>query len=51
MDTMHQRGKIHKKSMYYSMFDQGRKRNDGSLPLTGVNTFLPKEHGEYRRNM
>jgi len=37
MDTMYQRGKIQDESMYY----EGRK-HDGSLPLVGVNTFLPK---------
>jgi len=40
MDTMYQRGKIQEESMYYE-----RKKHDGSLPLIGVNTFLPKEHG------
>ncbi len=37
MDTMYQRGKIQDESLYY----EGRK-HDGSLPLIGVNTFLPK---------
>ena len=37
MDTMYQRGKIQEESMYY----EGQK-HDGSLPLIGVNTFLPK---------
>ena len=41
---MYQRGKIQEESMYYSEFEQGRKKHDGSLPLIGVNTFLPKEH-------
>ena len=40
MDTMYQRGKIQEESLYYE-----RKKHDGSLPLVGVNTFLPKEHG------
>jgi methylmalonyl-CoA mutase len=44
MDTMYQRGKIQEESMYYRVLDQGRKKHDGSLPLIGVNTFLPKEH-------
>jgi len=44
MDTMYQRGKIQEESMYYSVFNQGRKKHEGSLPLIGVNTFLPKEH-------
>ncbi len=41
MDTMYQRGKIQDESMYY----EGMK-HDGSLPLIGVNTFLPKEGQE-----
>ena len=40
MDTMYQRGKIQEESMYYE-----HKKHDGSLPLVGVNTFLPREHG------
>ncbi|MDE0854274.1 MAG: methylmalonyl-CoA mutase family protein, partial [Nevskia sp.] len=40
MDTMYQRGKIQEESLYYE-----HKKYDGSLPLIGVNTFLPKEHG------
>ena len=39
MDTMYQRGKIQEESMYYE-----HKKHDGSLPLIGVKTFLPKEH-------
>ncbi|KAF1692512.1 methylmalonyl-CoA mutase [Pseudoxanthomonas jiangsuensis] len=39
MDTMYQRGKIQEESMYYE-----HKKHDGSLPLVGVNTFLPREH-------
>ncbi|HEX7341694.1 MAG TPA: methylmalonyl-CoA mutase family protein, partial [Rhodanobacteraceae bacterium] len=39
MDTMYQRGKIQEESLYYE-----GKKHDGSLPLIGVNTFLPKEH-------
>jgi methylmalonyl-CoA mutase len=39
MDTMYQRGKIQEESMYYE-----HKKHDGSLPLVGVNTFLPKDH-------
>ena len=38
MDTMYQRGKIQEESMYYE-----HKKHDGSLPLVGVNTFLPKK--------
>jgi isobutyryl-CoA mutase len=37
MDTMYQRGKIQDESMYYE-----HKKHDGSLPLVGVNTFLPE---------
>jgi methylmalonyl-CoA mutase len=36
MDTMCQRGKIQEQSLYYE-----RKKHDGSLPIVGVNTFLP----------
>ena len=39
MDTMYQRGKIREESMYYE-----HKKHDGSLPLVGVNAFLPKEN-------
>jgi methylmalonyl-CoA mutase len=39
MDTMYQRGKIQDESLYYE-----QKKHDGSLPLIGVNTYLPKEH-------
>lgn len=39
MDTMYQRGKIQEESLYYE-----HKKHDGSLPLVGVNMFLPKEH-------
>ncbi len=42
MDTMYQRGKIQEESLYYES-----KKHDGSLPLVGVNTFLPPDgHGE-----
>ncbi|MGH8273349.1 MAG: methylmalonyl-CoA mutase family protein, partial [Gammaproteobacteria bacterium] len=37
MDTMYQRGKIQEESLYYE-----QKKHDGSLPIIGVNTFLPK---------
>ncbi|MFQ5548009.1 MAG: methylmalonyl-CoA mutase family protein [Woeseia sp.] len=37
MDTMYQRGKIQEESLYYES-----KKHDGSHPLIGVNTFLPK---------
>ena len=38
MDTMYQRGKIQDESMYYE-----HKKHDGSLPLIGVNTYLPTD--------
>ncbi len=41
MDTMYQRGKIQDESMHYES-----KKHDGSLPLIGVNTFLPPEGQE-----
>jgi len=41
MDTMYQRGKIQEESLYYE-----RMKHDGSLPLIGVNMFLPKEGQE-----
>ncbi len=41
MDTMYQRGKIQEESLYYE-----HKKHDGSLPLIGVNTFLPADGGE-----
>lgn len=41
MDTMYQRGKIQDESLYYES-----KKHDGSYPLVGVNTFLPKEGQE-----
>jgi len=41
MDTMYQRGKIQDESMYYESM-----KHDGSLPLIGVNTFLPREGQE-----
>jgi methylmalonyl-CoA mutase len=39
MDTMYQRGKIQEESLYYEQL-----KHDGTLPLIGVNTFLPKDH-------
>jgi methylmalonyl-CoA mutase len=35
METGYQRGKIQEESLFYE-----RKKNDGSLPLIGVNTFI-----------
>jgi isobutyryl-CoA mutase len=40
MDTMYQRGKIQDESLYYES-----RKHDGSYPLIGVNTFLPR-HGQ-----
>jgi isobutyryl-CoA mutase len=37
METMYQRGKIQEESLYYET-----RKHDGSLPLIGVNTFLPE---------
>jgi methylmalonyl-CoA mutase len=39
METMYQRGKIQEESLYYEQL-----KHDGTLPIIGVNTFLP-EHG------
>jgi methylmalonyl-CoA mutase len=44
METMYQRGKIQEESMYYE-----RKKHDGSLPLIGVNTFLPEQGSGQRQ--
>jgi len=41
MDTMYQRGKIQDESLYYES-----RKHDGSLPIIGVNTFLPPEGQE-----
>jgi methylmalonyl-CoA mutase len=42
MDTMYQRGKIQEESLYYESL-----KHDGTLPIVGVNTFLPTDgHGE-----
>ena len=41
MDTMYQRGKIQDESLHYES-----KKHDGSLPLIGVNTYLPKKGQE-----
>jgi methylmalonyl-CoA mutase len=38
MDTMYQRMKIQEESLAYE-----QKKHDGSLPIIGVNTFLPKD--------
>jgi methylmalonyl-CoA mutase len=40
METMYQRGKIQEESLYYE-----HKKHDGSLPIVGVNTFLPAHGG------
>jgi methylmalonyl-CoA mutase len=43
MDTMYQRSKIQEESLYYES-----QKHDGTLPIVGVNTFLPPDggHGE-----
>jgi methylmalonyl-CoA mutase len=43
MDTMYQRSKIQDESLYYESL-----KHDGTLPIIGVNTFLPPDggHGE-----
>lgn len=41
MDTMYQRGKIQEESLYYES-----RKHDGSYPIIGVNTFLPKQGRE-----
>jgi methylmalonyl-CoA mutase len=37
METQYQRGRIQEESLLYE-----RKKHDGSLPIVGVNTFLPE---------
>ena len=44
METMYQRSRIQEQSMYYE-----QKKHDGSLPLIGVNTFLPEGAGSEQR--
>ena len=39
METGYQRGKIQDESMLYE-----QRKHDGSLPIVGVNTFLPEDH-------
>jgi methylmalonyl-CoA mutase len=41
MDTMYQRGRIQDESLQYE-----RRKHDGTLPLIGVNTFLPQKGHE-----
>ncbi|HYQ70027.1 fused isobutyryl-CoA mutase/GTPase IcmF [Actinophytocola sp.] len=41
METGYQRGRIQDESMLYE-----QRKHDGSLPLIGVNTFLPSKGGE-----
>ncbi len=41
MDTMYQRGKIQDESMVYE-----QQKHDGTLPIIGVNTFLPPDGQE-----
>ena len=40
METMYQRGRIQEESLYYE-----HRKHDGSLPIVGVNTFLPEQPG------
>jgi len=40
METMYQRGRIQEESLYYES-----RKHDGSLPIVGVNTFLPEHPG------
>jgi methylmalonyl-CoA mutase len=40
METMYQRGKIQEESLFYE-----QKKHDGSLPIVGVNCFLPERAG------
>jgi len=40
METMYQRGKIQEESLYYE-----HRKHDGTLPIIGVNTFLPTAAG------
>lgn len=41
MDSMYQRGKIQEESMLYE-----QRKHDGSLPIVGVNMFLPERQSE-----
>lgn len=41
METGYQRGRIQDESMYYE-----HRKHDGSLPIVGVNTFLPEQAEE-----
>jgi methylmalonyl-CoA mutase len=41
METMYQRGKIQEESLYYE-----DKKHAGTLPIVGVNTFLPEGDAE-----
>jgi methylmalonyl-CoA mutase len=41
METGYQRGRIQDESMLYE-----RRKHDGSLPIVGVNTFLPDDGGD-----
>ncbi len=43
METGYQRGRIQDESMYYE-----HKKHDGSLPIVGVNTFLPPESDDQK---
>ena len=41
METQYQRGRIQEESLLYE-----RRKHDGSLPIVGVNTFLPEGGGD-----
>jgi methylmalonyl-CoA mutase len=41
METQYQRGRIQDQSLHYE-----RLKHDGTLPIVGVNTFLPETSGD-----
>ena len=43
MESMYQRGKIQEESLYYET-----QKDNGTLPLIGVNTFLPDKVEEWK---
>jgi methylmalonyl-CoA mutase len=45
METMYQRGKIQEESLYYE-----HQKHDGTLPIIGVNTFLPEGGGGHENH-
>src|SRR5205085_12394807 len=46
METQYQRGRIQEESLEYE-----RQKHDGSLPIVGVNTYLPDAGGETPRTI